>query len=42
MIYKIRLQWNKFNKKAFTLIELLVVEVVFDILAAVLSLEKEQ
>ena len=25
MIYKIRSQWNKFNKKAFTLTELLVV-----------------
>ncbi len=35
MTYKIRLQWNKFNKKAFTLIELLVVVAIIGILAAV-------
>ena len=35
MIYKIRSQWNKFNKKAFTLIELLVVVAIIGILAAV-------
>ena len=35
MMYKIRLQWNKFNKKGFTLIELLVVVAIIGILAAV-------